>query len=103
MVDSSFGVSGISVGILLPSSLAAIQAVCGSHRRATAVALMLFSGNVLGAGLGPVLTGAMSDALTLGFGTDALSFAMMLGTGLLLPISYCFFRSASYLPKDLEP
>ena len=46
----------------LPSSLAAIQAVCGSHRRATAVALMLFCGNVVGAGLGPVLTGAMSEA-----------------------------------------
>lgn len=62
---------------------AAISLVVPAHRRATANALMMLVGALLGGGLGPVLTGALSDLLTPWAQGDALRWALAAVIGLL--------------------
>jgi len=62
---------------------AALSMVVPPHRRATANALMMLAGALLGGGLGPVLTGGLSDLLTPWAHGDALRWALAVVIGLL--------------------
>ncbi len=62
--------------------VAAIHRLAPPHLRATASAILLFFTAILG-GLGPLITGAISDALTAEFGAMALSRAL-----LVMPVAY---------------
>jgi MFS family permease len=62
---------------------AAISMVVPPQRRATANALMMLAGALLGGGLGPVLTGGLSDLLTPWAQGDALRWALAAVIGLL--------------------
>ena len=62
---------------------AALSMVVPPHRRATANALMMLAGALLGGGLGPVLTGGLSDLLTPWAHGDALRWALAGVIGLL--------------------
>ncbi|HEY3383572.1 MAG TPA: MFS transporter [Vicinamibacterales bacterium] len=86
----------------LPLVYAAIQAVCGAKRRAMAVAVMFFFANLIGFGLGPVLTGAISDALTARWGVGGLRYALMSVSTVLLASSWCFYRCGCAMPNDIE-
>jgi len=66
---------------------AALSIIVPAQRRATAMAMMLLVGSIVGAGIGPILTGALSDLFRPWFGTDALRWALtcvvaLLGFGL---------------------
>lgn len=61
-----------------PASFAAIQGVSHVRMRATAVALFLLVANLVGGGLGPLLTGWLSDLITASFGEDSLKWSLML-------------------------
>lgn len=107
--NSFRAVLGISFwcGILLsgglPPVFAAIHEVCGSARRATAIAIVLFAASLFGNGLGPVVAGALSDLLSARYGADGLRYTMQI-LMLLLPVTgaafYCFGRA---MPADREP
>jgi predicted MFS family arabinose efflux permease len=60
-----------------PPSSAACQNFVPADVRATAAALTLLSVAIMGIGLGPLLIGMASDALTPHFGTDGLRYALM--------------------------
>jgi MFS family permease len=62
---------------------AALSMVVPPHRRATASALMMLAGALLGGGLGPVLTGGLSDLITPWAQADALRWALVAVIGLL--------------------
>lgn len=62
---------------------AALSMVVPPNRRATANALMMLAGALLGGGLGPVLTGGLSDLLTPWAHGDALRWALAGVIGLL--------------------
>lgn len=62
---------------------AALSMVMPAHRRATASALMMLAGALLGGGLGPVLTGGLSDLITPWAQADALRWALAAVIGLL--------------------
>ncbi len=62
---------------------AALSMVVPPQRRATANALMMLAGALLGGGLGPVLTGGLSDLLTPWAHGDALRWALAGVIGLL--------------------
>lgn len=62
---------------------AALSMVVPPHRRATANALMMLAGALLGGGLGPVLTGGLSDLLTPWAHGNALRWALAAVIGLL--------------------
>ena len=86
----------------LPPVYAAIHAVCGSRRRATAIAILLFSGTLIGAGVGPLLIGALSDVLSAHYGVDGLRYALLAVAPLVIVTGGCFYLMGRAMPKDLE-
>jgi predicted MFS family arabinose efflux permease len=80
--------------------LSSIQHVVPPHMRATASAVFLFVNNLIGIGLGSALIGALSDALTVHYGTDALRYAILCGTVFYLVASVLFVLSSKRLERD---
>ncbi|MDB9789095.1 MFS transporter [Gammaproteobacteria bacterium] len=65
-------------GFYLAPCIAATHFLVGIRMRAMASAILLFVLNLIGLGLGPMVTGFVSDWLTPTFGNDALRYAMSL-------------------------
>jgi MFS family permease len=80
---------------------AAISLVVPSQRRATANAMMLLAGAVVGNGLGAILTGLFSDLLTRYFGDDALRMALLGMVCMLLPAVGAFSLAKKAYPAAL--
>jgi len=56
---------------------AIVQSVVPERVRATSIAIIYLVANLVGMGLGPLVTGAMSDALTRWGGQDSLRYALL--------------------------
>jgi len=95
-------IAGITVNMTVPAMFAALHAVCGSARRALAVALMFFFANLIGLGLGPVISGALSDMFSAAYGAVGLRYALMLVLILLLPGAWVMYLCGRQLPLDIE-
>lgn len=78
----------------LPAAFSAVHAVCGGKRRATAIALVLFLVNSIGFGLGPLLTGMLSDMFTARYGAAGLRYALLVAM-LLVPLAGLLLVSAA--------
>lgn len=78
---------------------AALSLVVPAQRRATANALLLLAGAVLGSGVGPVLTGALSDGLEPWLGAQALGWALASVLGLLALSVAAFVRAMRGYPQ----
>ena len=63
-------------GWYLAPCIASTQFLVGIRMRAMASAILFFALNLIGLGLGPMLTGFVSDMLTPSYGDDALRYAM---------------------------
>ena len=63
-------------GLYLAPCIASTHFLVGIRMRAMASAVLLFVLNLIGLGLGPMLTGYVSDWLTPSYGDDALRYAM---------------------------
>jgi len=86
----------------VPSAFSAIHSVCGNPRRATAFALVYFSASLFGGGFGPLVSGALSDALSAVYGPQGLRYALMLITTLLIASGSIFYVFGRQMPADLE-
>ncbi len=86
----------------VPSIFSAIHAVCGARRRATAIALIYFSASLVGGGMGPMATGALSDALRAVYGENSLRYSLMMMTALLAGCCLLFYRFGQEMPGDTE-
>jgi MFS family permease len=87
----------------VPSMFSALHVVCGSKRRAFAVAIAFFFANLIGLGLGPVLTGALSDHFGARYGAaDGLRYAMMIVMVVLVPAGWLMVRAARTMSQDSE-
>lgn len=76
---------------------AAVQILSGGQSRATAAAIMIFTQNLIGMGLGPLVVGVASDYLEPRFGEDALRWALS-GTFLINILSaILYFRAAKFM------
>lgn len=81
------GSAEIAVAALIASTLlghmflgpvtAAVQGLAGIRRRAVAAALYLFLVNLVSTGLGPLVVGFASDALSPRWGTDSLRYSLL--------------------------
>jgi MFS family permease len=90
--------SAIAIGPLF----AMIQSLVPGHMRAMAIAIVFLCANLVGMGLGPLLTGAISDALQPWAGSESLRWAL-----LALSPGYCwcawhFLRASRTVQRDLE-
>jgi len=88
---------------VVPPVFSAIQVVCGSQRRALSVALVYFFANMVGFGLGPVITGALSDRFGAVYGSaDGLRYALMIVMCVLLPSAWLMLRAAPHIAAEAE-
>jgi predicted MFS family arabinose efflux permease len=86
----------------LPAVFSAVQHVCGASRRVTAPAIVLASINAIGLTLGPLATGAISDALAATDVVRPLGHALMVMTAALVPGAILMWLAARWLPGDAE-
>jgi predicted MFS family arabinose efflux permease len=85
------------------SEFAALHAVCGSGRRAMAVALAFFFTNLVGMGGGPVITGVISDTFNHQFGSGGgLRIALVMMVAVFLPSGFFMWRAARHMVRDTE-
>jgi len=65
------------LSVYLPAMYSNNQALARLHMRATAAAVMLFIVNIIGAGAGPLLVGALSDYFAADYGQDSIRYALV--------------------------
>ncbi|HVY84338.1 MAG TPA: MFS transporter [Caulobacterales bacterium] len=82
--------------------ITAVQHLGPANMRSTASALFLFINNLLGLGLGTLVIGAISQALTAQFGDDALRYSMIVGAGFYLLAAVFFALAARFLKRDWQ-
>ena len=80
-------------------SYAAISMVTPSQRRATANSMVLLAGAIVGNGLGPILTGWLSDVLNASLGGDGLRYAMLSMVSMISVGIFAFFRAMRAYPQ----
>ncbi|HVI30641.1 MFS transporter [Phenylobacterium sp.] len=80
--------------------ITAVQHLVPAAQRSTASACFLFVNNLIGLGLGTWFFGAVSDALTPRFGTEALRYAIYSGLGFYVLSAALFGLAALRLRRD---
>jgi MFS family permease len=96
------GVSSIAVASTYAPLYATVQTLLPEHMRATAVASIALFSNLIGMGLGPLMTGAMSDALRPWAGEQSLRFALLaLSPGYLWCVWH-LWRASKTVGEDLR-
>ena len=71
-----YGVANTLVFVALPALYSGVYGVAKDSERAMALAILGLITNLIGLGLGPVIIGGISDALTDSFGVDSLRYAL---------------------------
>ena len=96
-------VAGLCLAAGVPGIFSALHVVCGSARRAMAVAIAFFFANLFGLGLGPVLTGVLSDMFSASMGATGLRWALICAMTFMLIAAFFFYLAGRAMPADVEP
>lgn len=93
---------GLLVGVYFPATIALLHSMVEPRTRATASALYFFIINIIGAGMGPLIIGSISDYLAPSLGDESLRHALLY----VLPIvavwtSVHFIIGARHLRRDM--
>lgn len=103
LTAGAFLVANVVLNGVVPPMFSALHAVCGSVRRAMAVAIVFFFANLIGLGSGPVVAGLLSDWLAQSFGPEnGLRYALMIIMVTFIPSALFMLRAAKTLHADLE-
>jgi predicted MFS family arabinose efflux permease len=108
LVDSFEGflvfalLGGLLIAAAIPAMFGLIHLICGSPRRAVAVAINFFFANLIGLGLGPVITGYLSDTFTASYGAVGLRYALLIALVMLVPAGLCYLAMTRHLARDTE-
>ncbi|WP_126177113.1 spinster family MFS transporter [Tsuneonella rigui] len=100
-----FGASFIAatgIGAALPAMFSVLHLVCGGERRSMAVAIMFFFANFIGLGIGPLMTGLLSDEFTARYGVIGLRYALGVSMFAFIPSSIAMWICSRRLRCDLE-
>jgi MFS family permease len=95
-------VAGVGIAAAVPAMFTVLHRVCGSKRRAIAVAIVFFFANLLGLGFGPVVTGRLSDMFTASMGPVGLRYALMIAISILVPTGLTLIAIGKSLERDCE-
>jgi MFS family permease len=93
---------GLILAAAVPPMFSILHLVCGSKRRAMAVAITFFFANLIGLGGGPAITGYLSDQFTATYGPVGLRYALVLAMLLMVPAGLLLLRTQRTLDRDLE-
>jgi predicted MFS family arabinose efflux permease len=80
--------------------ITAIQHLAPASARTMGSALFLFVNNLIGLGLGSLLIGALSDALTAQFGEEALRYSILAGAGFYVVAALFMALGSRFLVRD---
>ena len=100
MVFMLFG--GVIASFWVGPTYAAIQNLAPDRKRTQASALFLFMFNLIGLGLGPLVIGIASDALTPSLGVNALRYAMAAGLMAVFFGGVLFWRAAPLYKQEMS-
>ena len=95
-----FLIPAFSGSYAMGPAFAMVQTLSPVHMRAVSSAIMMLCLNLIGLGLGPLLVGVLSDALTPQYGDDALSVALAYFAVIGLWGSFHFWRCGKELAKQ---
>lgn len=88
-------------GLYIGPCYAVVQNLSAVHSRATAAAILTFSVNLVGAGLGPFLLGALSQALSRQFGEQSLRYAFFALVPIYIGAAAVFALISVHIKRDL--
>ena len=89
-------------GGYLGPTLAVVQGVADPRARAFVAAMLMFVGNLVGAGVGPFAVGLASDLLAASTGLHALRYGLLIMPVLVLWSGYHYWRAAPTLIAELR-
>ena len=89
-------------GWYLAPCIASTHFLVGVRMRAMASAVLFFVLNLIGLGLGPMLTGFVSDALTPAYGVDGLRYAMAITVLVNLWCAVHYYLCSRTIKQDFE-
>ncbi len=84
-------INGVLASLWYGPVYATAQSIVPAHMRATTAAVLLFIVNLIGLGLGPLLTGLLSDVLAASMGPGEGIRWSLIGTGILAIPAFFFF------------
>jgi len=102
MVFALIGIPAALGSAYLPPTYAMTQGLVEVRMRTVASALLLFAINLIGMGVGPLLAGLISDALTPAYGQNALAYSLLILTFLNLWAAAHYWIAGNYFEQDLK-
>jgi MFS family permease len=96
------GIPAAAGGIYLGPSVAMVQSLVAVRMRTVASALFLFIINLIGMGLGSLMIGGLSDALTPVYGDDALRYSLLAMMVFNVWAVYHYWRAGTYMEDGLK-
>jgi len=96
------GLSTLTGSAVSGPQFAVIESLMPARMQSVAVALVYLVGNLVGLGLGPWATGALSDALRPWLGEESLRYALLLLSPVCVWSGWHFWAAAKTVAKDLE-
>ncbi|MEM1154060.1 MAG: MFS transporter [Pseudomonadota bacterium] len=94
--------AGIATSFYLGPCIAMSHALVRPSMRAMISAVLFFILNMIGLGLGPFLTGLVSDILASTYGEESLRYSMLITTQMMLLSAIMFALAGKHLLKDME-
>lgn len=89
-------------GLTLGPLFALMQTVVPARMRATAVAILYLSGNLIGLGFGPLAVGALSDALSTPAGNESLRWSLLAFSPGYLWCTWQVWRATRTVGRDIQ-
>ncbi len=108
LVDSPYWALGIFVvpaflsNFYQATTFAQTQSLVNLRMRGVAAAVLLLIINLIGLGIGPVLTGAMADFLEPTYGDDAARYSLLAMAAVGVWSVWHYYKAGQYLPADLK-
>lgn len=96
------GLTAIGVTMINGPLFATIQTLVEERMRATVIALVYLSANLIGMGLGPLAAGSLSDALRPRFGGESLRYALLILSPGYFWAAWHMWRASQTVAHDLK-
>ena len=97
-----FAPHALLFAIYVGPMFAAMQGIAPPRMRALAVAIHLLCVNLLGLGAGPLVVGALNDAMRGSLGAEAVRYSLLLVSLAGLAAGACYAAGARSVGRDLE-
>ena len=92
---------GVSMSLCNGPVLSVIQSLVDDNMRAISLAIIFLFCNLFGLGLGPIVTGAISDILAPSMGVDSLKYALAAMTPGFVLTAFFYWKAADSVERDI--